>query len=173
MFLGTISMLSFVAIGILYVDIGLRGSFDRISNLRVFFDQQVLHFTFSSSLFDVVVLTFLRMLLLGLQSLLVQKFNTTLVLVQVPAAPVLQASATGQTVSASWTAVPGATSYRVEAGVTPSLMLAGYEIGPLTSFSIQAPQGSYYLRVLARNGNGVSAPSNCNASKTVRPTGPR
>ena len=84
----------------------------------------------------------------------------TLVLAQVPASPVLQASTTGQTVSASWTAVPGATSYRVEAGVTPSLMLAGYEIGPLTSFSIQAPQGSYYLRVLARNGNGVSAPSN-------------
>jgi hypothetical protein len=47
----------------------------------------------------------------------------TLVLAQVPASPVLQASTTGQTVSASWTAVPGATSYRVEAGVTPSLML--------------------------------------------------
>jgi hypothetical protein len=82
------------------------------------------------------------------------------VLAQVPAAPVLQAGASGQTVSASWTAVPGAVSYRVEAGVTPSIMLAGYEMGPLTSFSIQAPQGTYYLRVLARNASGVSAPSN-------------
>jgi hypothetical protein len=77
-----------------------------------------------------------------------------------PAAPVLQAQATGQTVSASWTAVPGATSYRVEAGFTPSLMLAGYEMGGLTSFSVSAPQGTYYLRVIARNAQGSSAPSN-------------
>ena len=82
MFLGTISCLSFVAIAILYIDIGLRGSFDTVSNLRVFFDEQVVHFTFSHSLFDIVVLTFLRMLLLGVQSLLVKKFNTTFVLVQ-------------------------------------------------------------------------------------------
>lgn len=81
-------------------------------------------------------------------------------LAQVPPAPVLQASASGQTVSASWTAVAGATSYRVEAGIAPALMLAGYEMGPLTSFSIQAPQGTYYLRVLARNASGTSAPSN-------------
>jgi len=98
-----------------------------------------------------------------------------LVLAQVPAAPALQASATGQTVSASWTSVPGATSYRVEAGVTPSVMLAGYEMGPLTSFSIDAPQGTYYLRVLARNASGVSAPSNVvgvSVQSTVTPPPP-
>lgn len=83
-----------------------------------------------------------------------------LLLAQAPAAPVLQATAVGTTVSAGWTAVAGATSYRVEAGISPGLMLAGYEMGPLTSFSIQAPQGTYYLRVLARNGSGTSAPSN-------------
>ncbi|MEP7116388.1 MAG: hypothetical protein ABI880_02330 [Acidobacteriota bacterium] len=81
-------------------------------------------------------------------------------LAQAPAAPVLQASVAGQTVSASWTAVAGATSYRVEAGVTPAAMLAGYEMGPLTNFSLVAPQGLYYLRVLARNASGQGAPSN-------------
>lgn len=86
--------------------------------------------------------------------------SPALLFAQVPVAPVLQASVSGQTVSASWTAVPGATSYRVEAGVTPAANLAGYEMGPLTSFSIQAPQGTYYLRVFARNPSGVSAPSN-------------
>ena len=77
-----------------------------------------------------------------------------------PAAPVLQAQVSGQTVSATWNAVPGATSYRAEAGFSPGLMLAGYELGPLTTFSISAPQGVYYLRVVARNAQGTSAPSN-------------
>ena len=77
-----------------------------------------------------------------------------------PAAPVLQAQVSGQTVTAAWTAVPGATSYRAEAGVLPGLMLAGYELGPLTTFSINAPQGTYYVRVRARNAQGTSAPSN-------------
>ena len=77
-----------------------------------------------------------------------------------PAAPVLQAQVAGQVVTASWNAVPGATSYRAEAGLSPGLMLAGYEIGPLTTFSITAPQGVFYLRVIARNAQGVSSPSN-------------
>ncbi|MEZ5290330.1 MAG: hypothetical protein R2745_04550 [Vicinamibacterales bacterium] len=80
---------------------------------------------------------------------------------QVPAAPTLQASASGSTVSASWNAVGGATAYRVEAGITPALMLAGYDIGPLTSFTLpNVPQGTYYLRVRARNASGLGAPSN-------------
>lgn len=77
-----------------------------------------------------------------------------------PAAPVLQAQAIGQTVTASWTAVPGATSYRAEAGYTANLMLAGYDLGNQTSFSVQAPQGTYFLRVFARNAQDSSAPSN-------------
>ncbi len=96
--------------------------------------------------------------LLALTALLLA--TPAFVFAQVPGAPVLQVSASGQTVSASWTAVPGATGYRVEAGIAPSIMLAGYEIGPLTSFSLQAPQGTYYLRVLARNASGAGAPSN-------------
>lgn len=80
---------------------------------------------------------------------------------QVPTAPTLTASASGQTVTASWTAVPGATAYRVEAGISPALMLAGYEVGPLTSFTLpNVPQGTYYLRVLGRNASGLGTPSN-------------
>lgn len=79
---------------------------------------------------------------------------------QVLPAPVLQASATGTTVSASWTPVAGATSYRVEAGLTPTVMLYGQDVGAVTSFSIQAPQGTFYLRVFARNASGLGSPSN-------------
>ncbi len=89
-----------------------------------------------------------------------------------PAAPALQAQAVGQTVSASWTAVPGATSYRAEAGIAPNLMLAGYDVGGLTSFSIQAPQGTYYLRVFARNAQGLSASSNIVAVTVSSVQGP-
>jgi hypothetical protein len=78
-----------------------------------------------------------------------------------PAAPVLQAQAFGQTIVASWTSVPGAASYLAEAGITPTQVLGAYEMGPLTGFSINAPQGTYYLRVFARDAQGVlSAPSN-------------
>jgi hypothetical protein len=80
---------------------------------------------------------------------------------QVPAAPVLQAGAVGQTVSATWTAVPGALSYRAEVGVTPTAVVNAQEVGPVTSFTLpNVPQGTYYLRVLARNASGLSAPSN-------------
>jgi hypothetical protein len=89
-----------------------------------------------------------------------------------PVAPVLQVQVSGQTVVATWTPVAGATGYRAEAGVTPTQMLAGYEVGPLTSFALNAPQGVYYLRVFARNAQGLSAPSNVmgvTVSSTVVP----
>ena len=58
--------------------------------------------------------------------------------------------------------MPGATSYRAEVGISPYQMLAGYELGAnVTSFALQAPQGIYYLRVFARNAQGISAPVQC------------
>ena len=77
-----------------------------------------------------------------------------------PAAPVLQAQAVGQTVNASWAPVAGAVSYRGEAGYTPTQALIGYELGPVTSFSVVVPQGLYYIRVLARDAQGRTTPSN-------------
>lgn len=79
---------------------------------------------------------------------------------QVPVAPQLQASAAGSLVSASWTPAAGASSYRVEVGVSAGTMLYGQEVGALTSFSVNAPQGTFYLRVLGRNASGLGAPSN-------------
>ena len=94
-----------------------------------------------------------------------------------PAAPYLQASVgAAQTVIAVWNAVPGATGYRAEAGISPYQMLAGYELGAnVTSFALQAPQGIYYLRVFARNAQGISAPSNVvgiTVSSTLAPPAP-
>lgn len=92
---------------------------------------------------------------------------------QVPAAPVLQAAAVGQTVSANWTSVPGATGYRIEAGFTPNQAQAGYEVGGLTSIALpNVPQGTYYLRVLARNASGLSAPSNVVSVSVASAQGP-
>ena len=55
-------------------------------------------------------------------------------------------------------------------------MLAGYELGAnVTSFALQAPQGIYYLRVFARNAQGISAPSNVvgiTVSSTLAPPAP-
>src|SRR6478735_6223178 len=80
---------------------------------------------------------------------------------QVPAAPVLNpATVSGNLVRISWNAVAGAYSYRIEAAVTPGPPQAAYEIGPATGFTLPAPPGTYYLRVLARGLAGVSAPSN-------------
>lgn len=61
--------------------VGLRGSFDTASNLRVFFDQQVLQYDVASSLFDVVLLVFLRTVLVWLQVLLRKSFSTVPTLV--------------------------------------------------------------------------------------------
>ena len=81
-----------------------------------------------------------------------------------PDPPVLTALATGNRVDVSWTrALSGGapTSYTLSAGSAPgatdlgSLLMRG-----TTSFSTTAPTGLYYLTVVARNGDGVSAASN-------------
>lgn len=98
-------------------------------------------------------------------------FTSSLATAQ-PAAPVLQVQVTGQSVTATWTAVAGATGYRAEAGLTPTQMLAGYELGAVTTFTLNAPQGVYYLRVFARNAQGLSAPSNVVTATVTSTQGP-
>ncbi len=66
----------------------------------------------------------------------------------------------GSSVTVSWSAVPGAISYRVEAATVIGPPQAAHEVGPITSFTLNVPPGTYYLRVLARNLAGLSAPSN-------------
>lgn len=77
-----------------------------------------------------------------------------------PAAPVISVQVNGQTVSAAWPAVAGAVSYRAEAGATSGVMLLAQDI-VANSFQVLAPQGTFYLRVRARNAQGaLGAPSN-------------
>ena len=71
----------------------------------------------------------------------------------------------GDLVTLSWTASGGAepiSTYIVEAGNSPGGSNVGVFVvpGSATIFERQAPAGTYYARVLARNGCGTSAPSN-------------
>lgn len=80
-----------------------------------------------------------------------------------PGAPTLSASASGRTVTLSWT--PGAggapTGYTLSAAVTPSG--APVATAPLSGTRVafaNVPSGTYYLRLTASNGAGTSPPSN-------------
>lgn len=76
------------------------------------------------------------------------------------AAPVATSSVAGGVVSIAWTAVAGATSYRLDAGTGPLLSnIAQLPLGA-TSFSTPAPAGTYYVRIHAIGPAGVSLGSN-------------
>lgn len=81
-----------------------------------------------------------------------------------PDPPTLTAIATGNRVDVSWTrALSGGapTSYTLSAGSAPGATdLGSVLMRGTTSFTTTAPTGLYYLTVVARNGDGVSAPSN-------------
>ena len=71
----------------------------------------------------------------------------------------------GDLVVLNWTAATGSepvSTYIVEAGNSPAQSNVGVFVvpGSATMFERQAPPGTYYARVLARNGCGTSAPSN-------------
>jgi hypothetical protein len=71
----------------------------------------------------------------------------------------------GDTVNITWTASPGderPSTYVIEAGTATGLNNAGTFIGPgtVTNFQRQAPAGTYYVRIFARNACGTSAASN-------------
>jgi len=79
----------------------------------------------------------------------------------VPAASSLTGSVSGSTVSLAWSSVPGATSYVLEAGSAPGLSnLLVSDQGGATSLSAVAGNGTYYVRLRAKNACGTGAPSN-------------
>jgi photosystem II stability/assembly factor-like uncharacterized protein len=101
------------------------------------------------------------------------------VLSDVPDAPgTLRASATGNVVNLEWSAPTGApTSYVVRAGSSSGQSnLADFDTGGLaTSLTATAPNGTYFVRVHARNGWGLGPPSNeviVNVGCTALPTAP-
>jgi hypothetical protein len=82
-----------------------------------------------------------------------------------PAAPSnLSATASGTLVNLAWTASSGvcpATGYVVQAGSLPQASdIAVINVGSATVLSANAPPGTYYVRVVALNAAGGSAPSN-------------
>lgn len=80
-----------------------------------------------------------------------------------PGAPTLSASATGHTVTVSWTPGSGGTptSYTLSAAVTSGgAPVATVPLGGTSASFANVPSGTYYLRLTASNGAGTSAASN-------------
>ena len=78
-----------------------------------------------------------------------------------PAAPTMNpAVVLGANVTLSWTSVPGATSYRLAAGVTPGGVVFTQNVGNVTSVGVSAPIGLFHVRVHAIDATGESLPSN-------------
>jgi hypothetical protein len=71
-------------------------------------------------------------------------------------------SASGNTLTLTWSAVSGALSYIIEAGSAPGAAnIVTFDSGSAaTSFVGNAPNGTYYLRVRARTACGTSTTSN-------------
>lgn len=94
-------------------------------------------------------------------------------------AQALSGSANGSTVSLNWAAPSGGcapTSYAVHAGSAPGQSnITVANVGAATGLSATAPGGTYYVRVIASNAFGASAPSQrdhddgdlCAAERTI------
>lgn len=83
---------------------------------------------------------------------------------QPPNPPALLApSVNGNSVSFMWSAAAGcpATGFTLHAGTGPGLSnIAIVNVGNLSAFTASAPNGTYYVRVIAQNAFGASAASN-------------
>jgi hypothetical protein len=90
-----------------------------------------------------------------------------------PAAPTLTASVSGTTVDLTWTAVPGAISYVVEAGTSAGSSNAyNGNVGAVTQLTTAAPFGTYYVRVRGVNALGAGAASVERVVTVAGPTPP-
>ena len=71
-------------------------------------------------------------------------------------APVMNAPAvTGADIAFSWSATPGATSYRLDAGLAPGVYVASFNVGNVTAFNATAPAVAvYYTRIVALTPSG-------------------
>ena len=73
----------------------------------------------------------------------------------------LTAVVNGGTLRLSWNRVPGAQTYRLEAGTATGLNnLFNGDVGDVASLEGLVPPGTYFVRMRAANTVGVSAPSN-------------
>ena len=79
-----------------------------------------------------------------------------------PAAPTMNAPVVnGNTVLLSWSAVAGATSYRLGVGLSPGTELYTQNVGPVTQVNFASPYtGTGYVHVYALDASGASPRSN-------------
>ncbi|MEZ5284064.1 MAG: hypothetical protein R2712_04490 [Vicinamibacterales bacterium] len=77
-------------------------------------------------------------------------------------APVMNpAVVLGASVTLSWSAVAGATSYRLTAGIAPGMPLTSFVVGNTTTVTVAAPAvGTYYVQAFATDVAGESVGSN-------------
>ena len=75
--------------------------------------------------------------------------------------PVLTVSASGSTVTASWTAVPGAIGYTLYYAPYPNAdPIKSLDLGNQTGFSVSLPNSAFYIAVQAYNNQTTSGYSN-------------
>jgi hypothetical protein len=79
----------------------------------------------------------------------------------------------GSSVLLSWSAVPGATSYRLGIGLAPGTELYTQDVGPLTQVNFTSPYtGAGYVHVYAIDATGVSPRSNSVSLSVGAPLAP-
>jgi hypothetical protein len=75
-------------------------------------------------------------------------------------APVLNpANVSGNNVTFTWSSTSGATGYRLDYGLGSGAYIGSLPVGLVTSFAVGAPNGIFYVRVVALTASGES-PSN-------------
>jgi len=73
----------------------------------------------------------------------------------------LTAAVSGLNVTFTWTAAGNTpTQYFLQAGVAPGQTVIEFPVGLATTFAASGPPGVYFVRVVAANAEGRSAPSN-------------
>jgi hypothetical protein len=79
-----------------------------------------------------------------------------------PTAPTnLTYSVNGSTATLTWTAAANSpTSYVLQAGFVSGQTVASFNVGTSTTITATAGPGTYYVRIVAINADGVSPPSN-------------
>jgi hypothetical protein len=72
-------------------------------------------------------------------------------------APVMaQPGVSGNNVTFTWSATAGATGYRLDYGLAPGAYIGNFTLGAVTTFAVPAPNGVFYIRVVALPGNEAS-----------------
>ncbi|MBL8135512.1 MAG: hypothetical protein JNL48_02740 [Acidobacteria bacterium] len=72
-------------------------------------------------------------------------------------APVMaQPGVAGNNVTFNWSSTAGATGYRLDYGVAPGSYIGNFTLGAVNTFGVAAPNGIFYVRVVALPGNEAS-----------------